>query len=135
MINEIIPRHKYTASAYVLLTTIVVAAQLFSLDKSVSIEPIGKLTIWVSLLLVANVASILSLPYAIGLLATSNLLVVSRWCVIASPVLWCLVVVISLTNGAILGMLGVYLVWPSLIILPALGGLAWRVFASHKIAA
>ena len=84
------------------------------------------------LLIISIVVTIFSLPYAIGLSASKSLLNVSRLCGLIVAILWIIIILFALINGLNVGMLGVYLVKPSLIFLLLILYLALRVFWRDK---
>ncbi len=133
MLASVIPKTKIKACCYVFVATTVVVMQLFSLDKSIELDAAKDVYIWMPLILLASFVTVLSLPFAIGLETSTGLRRLSRLCVVLAPLFWLCVVVLALINGIGVGMFGVYLVKPSLVILPILAYFAYILVFNGKI--
>ena len=133
MLKDIIPKNKTYSFLYTIVATIIAVSHLFSLDKTTVLNVGDFSDIWTGLLIISIVVTIFSLPYAIGLSASKSLLNVSRLCGLIVAILWIIIILFALINGLNVGMLGVYLVKPSLIFLLLILYLAFRVFWRDKV--
>lgn len=134
MLKDIIPKNKTYSFLYTIVATIIAVSHLFSLDKTTALNVGDFSDIWTGLLIISIVVTIFSLPYAIGLSASKSLLNVSRLCGLIVAILWIIIIILfALINGLNVGMLGVYLVKPSLIFLLLILYLAFRVFWRDKV--
>ena len=107
MLKDIIPKNKTYSFLYTIVATIIAVSHLFSLDKTTALN-VGDFS------------------------DSKSLLNVSRLCGLIVAILWIIIIRFALINGLNVGMLGVYLMKPSLIFLLLILYLAFKVFWRDK---